>query len=110
MLLHHRAKVRRAGEPSKLRFFGGCRNRSELELDTILHELNIGGRPCNKPYSFLAVVRQGDVGVYVSVGGFRRDAEDAARKQTGIMLPGNWQNLRARDLTPDLEGRGRWLI
>ncbi|WP_257168736.1 restriction endonuclease [Bradyrhizobium sp. SRS-191] len=32
--------------------------------------------------SFLAVVDSGDVGLYVSVGGFTRDAEDAARKQT----------------------------
>jgi restriction system protein len=32
--------------------------------------------------SFLAVVDSGDVGLYVSVGGFTRDAEEAARKQT----------------------------
>jgi restriction system protein len=32
--------------------------------------------------SFLAVVDSGDVGLYVSVGGFTRDADDAARKQT----------------------------
>jgi len=32
--------------------------------------------------SFLAVVDSGDVGLYVSIGGFTRDAEDAARKQT----------------------------
>jgi len=31
--------------------------------------------------SFLALVDSGDVGLYVSVGGFTRDAEDAARKQ-----------------------------
>ncbi|MFC0239738.1 restriction endonuclease [Rhodopseudomonas telluris] len=33
--------------------------------------------------SFLAVVDSGDVGLYVSVGGFTKDAEDTARKQTG---------------------------
>lgn len=33
--------------------------------------------------SFLALVDSGDVGLYVSVGGFTRDAEDTARKQTG---------------------------
>jgi restriction system protein len=33
--------------------------------------------------SFLAVVETGDVGLYVSTGGFTRDAEDAARKQSG---------------------------
>src|SRR5215475_10744811 len=32
--------------------------------------------------SFLAVVDRDDVGLYVSVGGFTKDAEDAARKQT----------------------------
>lgn len=32
--------------------------------------------------SFLAVVDSGDVGLYVSVGGFTKDAEDTARKQT----------------------------
>ena len=32
--------------------------------------------------SFLAVVDSGDVGLYVSVGGFTRDAENTARKQT----------------------------
>ena len=32
--------------------------------------------------AFLAIVDVGDIGLYVSVGGFTRDAEDAARKQT----------------------------
>lgn len=32
--------------------------------------------------SFLAIIDQDDVGLYVSTGGFTRDAEDAARKQT----------------------------
>ena len=32
--------------------------------------------------SFLAIVDKDDVGLYVSVGGFTKDAEDAARKQT----------------------------
>lgn len=31
--------------------------------------------------SFLAMIDQNDVGLYVSIGGFTRDAEDAARKQ-----------------------------
>jgi restriction system protein len=32
--------------------------------------------------AFLAVVDVGDIGLYVSVGGFTKDAEEAARKQT----------------------------
>ena len=32
--------------------------------------------------SFLAIIDKDDVGLYVSTGGFTRDAEDAARKQT----------------------------
>ena len=32
--------------------------------------------------SFLAIVDKDDVGLYVSIGGFTKDAEDAARKQT----------------------------
>jgi restriction system protein len=32
--------------------------------------------------SFLALVDSGDVGLFVSIGGFTKDAEDAARKQT----------------------------
>jgi restriction system protein len=32
--------------------------------------------------SFLAIVDRDDVGLYVSIGGFTKDAEDAARKQT----------------------------
>jgi restriction system protein len=31
--------------------------------------------------AFLAVVDSGDIGLYVSVGGFTKDAQDAARKQ-----------------------------
>lgn len=33
--------------------------------------------------SFLAIIDADDVGLYVSTGGFTRDAEDAARRQTG---------------------------
>jgi restriction system protein len=32
--------------------------------------------------SFLALVDKDDVGLYISIGGFTKDAEDAARKQT----------------------------
>ena len=32
--------------------------------------------------SFLAIIDKDDVGLYVSTGGFTKDAEDAARKQT----------------------------
>lgn len=32
--------------------------------------------------SFLAIIDSGDVGLYVSIGGFTKDADDAARKQT----------------------------
>jgi restriction system protein len=33
--------------------------------------------------SFLALIEAGDVGLYVSTGGFTRDAEETARRQTG---------------------------
>jgi restriction endonuclease Mrr len=33
--------------------------------------------------SFLAIIDKDDVGLYVSTGGFTKDAADAARNQTG---------------------------
>jgi restriction system protein len=32
--------------------------------------------------SFLALIDDGDVGLFVSTGGFTKDSEDAARRQT----------------------------